>query len=395
MARRMVAAGHDVHMVTSYRADEKLCRDWFRSEETGIIVHWLPVPYSNHMNSFARIRAFFRFALSARRKAIALKGDVIFATSTPLTIAIPAVFASRRNKIPMVFEVRDLWPEMPIAMGALKNPLLKYAAHLLERWAYFNSAAVVALSPGMKQGVADTGFPHNKVAVIPNSSDNSEFKFNLESAREFRQKRPWLGDDPFLVYAGTFGRVNDVSYMVKLAAELKRRDSDIKILLVGDGQERGKILELALEVGVYEHNLFFEKMIPKKDVPALLGASAMASSLFIDIPEMQVNSANKFFDALAAGKPILLNYGGWMHDLVEKNNCGLAVRGKPVSEVAASLDNALHDDRWLRDAGLRARRLAENYFDRDKLADQLIEVLERAALGEQYDFSAIAPITYL
>jgi len=391
----MVAAGHDVHMVTSYRGDDKFGRDWLQSVEAGINVHWLPVPYSNHMNYLQRIKAFIRFAFAARRKAIALKGDVIFATSTPLTIAIPAVFAARKNKIPMVFEVRDLWPEMPIAMGALKHPLLKYAARRLEKWAYFNSAAVVALSPGMKRGVTDTGYPRSNVAVIPNSSDNSEFKIDLEMAREFRQKRPWLGGAPFLVYAGTFGRVNDVSYMVKLAAELKRIDSDIKILLVGDGQERYKILELAQEVSVYGYNLFFEEMIPKKEIPALLGASAMASSLFIDIVEMQVNSANKFFDTLAAGRPILLNYGGWMHALVEKNNCGLAVRGKPVSEVAATLDNVLHDDSWLRDAGLRARRLAESYFDRDKLADQLIAVLERAALGEQHDFSAIAPITYL
>jgi len=136
MARRMVAAGHEVQMVTSYREPGSNRSEWFKTEEAGIQVHWYPVPYSNHMSFAQRIKAFFSFALAARKKAVELDGDIIFATSTPLTIALPAVSASRKKKIPMVFEVRDLWPEMPIAVGALKNPLMRFAAHKLEHWAY-------------------------------------------------------------------------------------------------------------------------------------------------------------------------------------------------------------------------------------------------------------------
>ena len=173
MARRLAAAGHEVHMVTSWRSDDGRSPEWFVTDESGIKTHWLPVPYSNHMSYRERISAFFRFAFLAMSKAKELGGDVIFATSTPLTIAIPAVFASRKKKIPMVFEVRDLWPELPIAMGALRNPVLQWLAHRLERWAYKNAEAVVALSPGMKYGVVNTGYPANRVAVIPNSSDLS------------------------------------------------------------------------------------------------------------------------------------------------------------------------------------------------------------------------------
>src|SRR5690554_1131687 len=145
MARRMVAAGHEVHMLTSYRDSDALERGWFHSEESGIQVHWYPVPYSNHMGFMQRVKAFLAFALAARKKAIELEGDIIFATSTLLTIALPAVAASRKKKVPLVVEVRDLWPEMPIAMGAIKSPVLRYLAHKLARWAYRNSAAVVAL----------------------------------------------------------------------------------------------------------------------------------------------------------------------------------------------------------------------------------------------------------
>lgn len=394
MARRMVAAGHEVHMVTSSREQSHTCKDWYVTEEAGITVHWFPVPYSNHMSFFQRIKAFFSFAFAAQKKAASLQGDVVFATSTPLTIALPAVFTARKLKVPMVFEVRDLWPEMPIAMGALKNPVLQWAAKKLERWAYNNSAAVVALSPGMKEGVVKTGYPANQVAVIPNSSDNLEFQHNPEAAQQFRAARSWLGHSPLLVYTGTFGKVNGVAYTVKLAQELKRINSEIKILLVGDGAEKNLVVSEAKTAGVFEENLFLEPSVPKKDVPALLSAATMASALFIDLPEMRPNSANKFFDALASGTPVFLNYGGWMHDLVTAHSCGVAGWQQSMQSVAQELNSKMHNAEWLNQAGQAARALAEQEFDRDKLADQLVAVLELAVKGTTTDVVSIAPGVY-
>lgn len=394
MARRMVAAGHEVHMVTSTRESASEYNGWFETEEAGIKVHWYPVPYSNHMSYFRRIGAFLSFAKAARSKAVELEGDLVFATSTPLTIALPAVPAARKKKIPMVFEVRDLWPEMPIAMGALKNPLLRIAARWLERWAYRNSAAVVALSPGMKDGIVATGYPKNCVAVVPNSSDNSEFLHNVADAQRFRSQRHWLGDKPLLVYTGTFGKVNGVDYMVDLAIALEARGSDVQILLVGDGAERDHIKQLAEQADVLDRNLFIENPLPKKDMPALLSAATMSSALFIDLPEMRPNSANKFFDALASGTPVLLNYGGWMHDLVTTHECGLAMWQKPIEDVAAELDTKMHDQDWLEKAGKAARNLAETSFDRDVLASQLISVLQNAVDGTPERVAEIAPGNY-
>jgi len=395
MARRMVSAGHEVHMVTSYREQDSNRMGWFQTNEAGIQVHWYPVPYSNHMGFLQRVKAFFAFAFAARKKAVELEGDIIFATSTPLTIALPAVPAARKKKIPMVFEVRDLWPEMPIAVGALKNPLLRFAAHRLEHWAYHNAEAVVALSPGMKEGVVRTGYPAENVAVIPNSSDNAEFEHDPDAAARFRAEREWLGDKPLLVYTGTFGPTNGVGYMVGLAKELLALNSDIRILLVGDGAERKKIISEADEVGVLGVNLFVENKLPKREIPALLSAATMASALFIDLPEMRPNSANKFFDALASGTPIMLNYGGWMHDLVEQHGCGLAMWRKAVADVAGELDKKMHDGVWLAKAGSAARKLAEDCFARDDLACQLMSVLEAAVEGAPRKAEHIAPGEYM
>ena len=394
VAKRMVNAGHEVHMITSHRDIKSDKQEWFTSNEDGISVHWFPVAYSNHMTFFERVKAFFLFAWSARKKAISLGGDVIFATSTPLTIALPAVPAARINKIPMVFEVRDLWPEMPIAMGALKNPLLRYFAKKLELWAYQHSASIVALSPGMKCGIVSTGFSGTNVAVIPNSSDNQEFQYSHELELEFRCARAWLGNKPLLVYAGTFGRVNGVDYLVDLAVELSDINSDIRILLVGDGQERDFIRNKAEKLKVLNKNLFIEDAVPKNQIPSLLSAADMSAALFIDLPEMRPNSANKFFDSLASGTPVLLNYGGWMHDLVNTHGCGLAMWQKSISEVAKDVDVCMHNKQWLEESSNAARLLAEQSFDRDILAKQLIDVLEATVNGSPHIAESIAPGIY-
>ncbi|MGP5492167.1 glycosyltransferase family 4 protein [Psychrobacter celer] len=394
MAKRMVAAGHEVHMVTSHREEQKKHKGWFTTDEAGIKVHWYPVPYSNQMNYAQRIFAFFAFAFAAKKKAVSLSGDVVFATSTPLTIAIPAVFTAHKLKVPMVFEVRDLWPEMPIAMGALNNPALQFAAKRLERWAYKNAAVVVALSPGMKEGILKTGYPANQVAVIPNSSDNLEFIHNDEAATKFREERAWLGDKPLLLYAGTFGKVNGVDYIVKVAKELKKINSNIRVLLVGEGREKLDVIMEAKEAGVFEENVFFEPAMVKKDMPILFNAATMTSNLVTDMPEARANSANKFFDSLAASKPILLNHGGWMHDIVKAYDCGLAMWQQPVDVVAEQLHEKMNNEEWLKQAAIGAKKLAVQEFDRDLLADQLMFVFSAVVEKKSINASDIAPGIY-
>lgn len=393
-AKRMVEAGHEVSMVTSFREVDSVRNGWFQTEEAGIKVNWFPVPYCNHMNFRQRLQAFFAFALAARKKLLQLDGDVLFATSTPLTVALPGVLAARKKKIPMVFEVRDLWPEMPIALGALKNPLLRFAALRLERWAYKNSSAIVALSPGMKAGIIKTGYPESKVAVIPNSSDNSEFKANPDLASEFFLNRHWLKGHPLLVYTGTFGQVNGVGFMVQVAKALLDRESNVRILLIGDGAERDTVRNAAEHESVYLKNLFIEDALPKKEMPALLSAATMSACLFIDLPEMRSNSANKFFDSLASGTPVILNYGGWMHELVKSSQCGLAMWQKSAHEVACELDAKMNDKVWICEAGKSARKLAEIFFDRDLLANELLSVLQLALDDSANKASEIAPGIY-
>jgi len=393
MARRLVKKGHEVHMITSWRESGK-GKNWFETNENGIRVHWIPVTYSNHMGYAQRIKSFFKFAFKSAQKAKKIKADIIFATSTPLTIAFPAIYASKRQKIPMIFEVRDLWPKIPIAIGAIKNPIVKKASYWIEKWAYKNSEAVVALSPGMKEGIINAGYDHHRIATIPNSCDNDFFNNNPDSAFIFRQQREWLKDRPLLLYSGTFGKINGVSYLVELANYLKDIAPEVRILLVGDGVERSKVYEKAKEAEVLEKNLFIENKVSRTEIPAILSAADISSSVVIDLPILAANSANKFFDSLAAGRPVFLNYGGWQAELIKNNNCGIVACNKSLPEVAEIVAEKIQDTQWLKTAGNRARKLAVKHFDRDKLAAQLEQVLSSAFHKKGYKAKSIAPGIY-
>lgn len=375
VGRRLVAAGHHVEMITSWR-EPTPNTEWFTTDVEGMHVHWLPVPYSNAMGYRARIRAFFKFAVAAARRAAALEADVVFATSTPLTIAIPAVYAARKRRVPMVFEVRDLWPELPIAIGALKNPLSRWGARRLESFAYANAARIIALSPGMAAGVTRSGYPAHRVTVVPNASDLDFFKRDRERGLGFRRELGISDDQIVVAYAGTLGRINGVGYLVQLAKEMTS-DPRFTFLILGDGQERECIEALARESGVLDRNLRMLPKVAKSEMPTVLSAVDIATSLFLPIAEMEANSANKFFDALSAGCCVAINYGGWQEQLLQEADAGIRLSNIP-QEAAAAL-RTLGDDRdRIQGMGLNARRLAEERFSRDELAARIDAVLSDA-----------------
>ena len=376
MARRFVKWGHEVHMITSERAG-KQTEKWRRTEEAGIHVHWTPVPYSNVLTYGERVKAFFSYAYRAGRKAVEIGGDIVFATSTPLTISLPAVYAKKKLNVPMVFEVRDLWPELPIAVGALKNPLIKSAARRLEKFAYHHSDHIVALSPGMKEGVIAAGYPEEKISVIPNSSDIELFDVPETEGQRIRKEYSWLGDRPLVSYIGTLGRINGVGYLARLAAAIQELDPEVRFVVIGSGFEEEAIKKEARELGIYEKNFFMLGRMPKKVLPAWFSASTVTCSLVVNLKEIWNNSANKFFDSLAAGRPIAINYEGWQAELLRSSGAGLVLDPVDIDKAAAVLKEKIDDETWLRESRRVARLLAEEQFDREKLARKMCDVLER------------------
>lgn len=384
-AKRLIAKGHEVHFITSpgYLPDQyKQVSKTTTVEFDGIPVTIIPVPYGNKMSFSRRIRAFISFACRASIEAMKHKPDVIFATSTPLTIAIPGIFAKLWRRRPMVFEVRDLWPEVPVAIGALKNPVVRWGASLLEWLAYHSSRHIVALSPGMAQGVQRRGVSADRVSVIPNISNLAAFDVPPQRGEAIRARLGIGEDTPLVVYTGTLGFINGVSYMAELAHAMLDIDPDVRFLVVGDGIEREKVVARAGALGVTGKNLTFWEPVRKEQLPEILAAATVASSWVIDMRVLWHNSANKFFDAMAAGKPFVINHLGWQADLLHESGAGIALPPVDYEEAARLLAAFVRDPERLARAAAAARELACERFSADSLAEQLEEVFVKAT-GQQ------------
>jgi len=376
MARRLVAAGHEVNLITSSREPSEES-DWYKTDEEGIKVHWYPVPYSNRMGFISRIQAFLQFAIASARKAASIKADVVFATSTPLTIVLPGLYAMWRQRIPLVFEVRDMWPAVPIAMGILKNPILIKAAELLEKIAYRRAQHVVALAPGMRDDIISTGVDLKKVTVIPNGCDLNIFGSDLSSeVSDLRERFDWLHSRRLVLFAGTLGRANGVDYSVKMAAEMAMIDPEVRFVIIGDGAEGERIKAEAEQLGVLGNSLFMFPAMPKSELSIWLAASDFTLGLFSG-PRVLWKDAvqNKFFDALSAGKPIACNFSGFQSELAVRHDIGLIIPVDSPRLAAVQLYDKLNDLTWLSSVKARAKQLAEGDFNRDLLAKKLEQVL--------------------
>ena len=372
-ARRLVERGHEVHMIAGEPAGDRART----STEAGIVVHWLPVPYHNSMTYRRRIWAFIGFVGRSAAVAGRLRHDLVFATSTPLTVAIPGVYAALRRQVPMVLEVRDVWPEVPIAVGALRSPVSRWAARRLEAWAYHRAVHVIALSPGMADSIRRR-FAEVAVTVVPNSSDRELFAGADRAGALLRQATPWLTDRPLVLYAGALGLVNGVDYLVRMAARLADTDPDVRVVILGDGRTRDDVRALATELGVLDRNLFMLGPVTKAEVVAFFGACDLAVSVFIDLPELGNNSPNKVFDAFAAGRPVAVNHGGWIAELIAASGAGLVLPPDDPAGAAAAVAGFVRDRAACGAARAAASVLARDRFDRDLLFRDFERVLTEA-----------------
>ena len=349
----------------------------------GYVVRWLHVPYSNSMGFGRRLAAFLRFMALATWHACGTPADLVFATSTPLTVVIPGAIASWLRRSPWVLEVRDLWPEVPIAMGELRNPVAKWLARGLARLGYRSASHVITLSIGMRDGVLRCGVDEAHVSVIPNLADLDRFSPDKSDPEQFLDRMPFLRGRPIIMYAGTIGRANGMRYLVRIAAEALASSSDVVFCILGDGAERDALHSLAIELGVLDRNLFVRPPIPKLELPSALGSATVCLSFVIDVPELWNNSANKFFDAMAAGKPIAINHEGWQADLLRSTGAGIVLPPSDPATAWHELSTFISDTERISAAGRSARKVAGERFSRFDLACRfertLVNVLDRAA----------------
>jgi len=383
MARKLVERGHSVTMVcgSAQGGTTGLTGEFINGQRRGLVdgidVLELNLEYSNSDGFAKRIKTFLSFAFRSVKVAMTEKYDLVFATTTPLTAGIPGILARWLRGKPFVFEVRDLWPELPKAMGVITNPIVLWAMGVLE-WASYRSAhRLVGLSPGIVEGIKKRGVPSERITMIPNGCDLDIFAAEVE---------PWRpegvsGSDLMAIFAGTHGMANGLDAVLDTAAELKLRGrSDIKLLLIGNGKFKPALQERAGREAL--DNVVFHEPVNKTRLAGLMKSTDLGMQILANVPAFYYGtSPNKFFDYIAAGLPVLNNYPGWLAGMIEREQCGYAVPAADPKAFADALERAAADRDGLKAMGLHSRRLAEREFDRDKLSDQWVGWLEDAFRG--------------
>ena len=340
-----------------------------RGTVDGIDVVELDLAYSNNDGFLKRARTFLLFAIRSIRIALTEKYDVLFATTTPLTAGIPGIFARWLRRKPFVFEVRDLWPELPREMGVITNPVVLWAMGILEWSSYRSAHRLVGLSPGIVEGIGKRGVPADLIELVPNGCDLDIFSDQAESWRPEGISE----SDLMAVFAGTHGIANGLDTVLDAASVLKKRGrSDIKLLLIGGGKIKPALQARAEREGL--NNVVFHNPVRKADLAGLMKAADIGMQVLANVPAFYYGtSPNKFFDYIAAGLPVLNNYPGWLAEMIEREQCGFAVRPADPGAFADALEEAADEREKLPQMGRKARELAQREFDREQLAGRWVD----------------------
>lgn len=373
-AKELIANGHQVVMLTSTRKNQQE-RFIERKTVQGIEVIYVDNPYNNNMRVLSRLWSFFKFMVVSTWLGLQEKNvDLVYATSTPLSVGIPAMLIKWINGTKYVFEVRDLWPEVPVQMKAIKNKLVIGVLRRFEKKIYQSASHIVALSPGMRDGVIETGIAPDKVSMIPNMAKKDEFYIrakNTEVAASFGIDTAHFN----AIHFGTMGTANGLKYIIDAASYLQERGiGNIKILFMGKGKTEAELMQLCEEKNL--HNVRFLGRYPMDTVSEIVNICDCSIVTFADIPILYTNSPNKFFDSLSAGKPIVVNSAGWTKDIVEKFDCGVYVDPQKPEDLAKVLMKMSGSPEWLRGMSGNSRRLAEEVYDKSILCKKFIEVIQ-------------------
>lgn len=373
ISKELLKRGHQVTVITSSVKDKSKNG---HINVDGIDVIYLENDYKGSMSPLAKVWSFVSFIKKAIIAGSKEKNvDLVYATSTPLTVGYIAMRLKKKMGWRYVFEVRDLWPEFPIQIGAIKNKLLiKFLRHI-ERKIYERSEHVVALSPGMQEGVIAAGTPKGKTSMVPNMSKPDKFfphEKNLELAKQFSIDTTKFN----VIHFGSMNPANGLEYILEAARILQDKGvKDIQFVFMGGGVVEPTLKKIVSEKAL--KNVQFLGLHPMATVTEVVNLCDVSVTSFRNLPILQTNSPNKLFDSLSAGKPIIVNSAGWTKDMVENENCGFFVDPDDASDFAEKLLLYKNDKEKLKVWGENARRLSVEVYDKDILSAQVADVLER------------------
>jgi glycosyltransferase involved in cell wall biosynthesis len=362
LAQAIVDRGDKVQVVTG--SDYV---DYHLKIYEGIEIHYLPIRYSNYFGYWKRIFSFLRFIISicAHSKKFS-KANICYAISVPLTIGLAARWIKWRYKIPYIFEVGDLWPDAPIELEVIQNSLLKKWLWRMERNIYQQANSVVALSPSIKEAIGKKVIGKN-IHVIPNMADTEFFKPELKNP--LLEERLQVKNKFVIAYLGAMGFANGLEYILNCAKVCHENKLPVQFLLAGDGVEKENLKRKSIDLKL--HNLSFIEFLNREGIKELMNVADAVFVCYRHSPILETGSPNKFFDGLAAGKLIIINFGGWIRKEIEEANCGFYVDPENPESILHPFNKIIKTSQ-LSEFQKRSRQLAEEKFSRKVLTEKWI-----------------------
>lgn len=357
-SKYLTSQNHSVTMITGTEVNNH--------EIENIKVKSTKTKYHHSFNFMQRIISFVHFMIKSTLIGLKEKNiDVIYATSTPLTVGIPTLLISKLKRRKYVFEVRDVWPDVPIEMGFIKSKLLQNILFKLEKIIYKHAEHIVVLSEGMKRNLLRKGVNKEKITVITNLSMNQYYDEIDVKPRDFYR------DKLLCIHPGTMGKVNGLDFILDVAETYN--DDDIVYLLIGEGNQKERLKERIEQSNI--KNVIIQDALPKDQVMKLIKQSDVGIMIVDNYKILEDNSANKFFDFLAAGLPVVLNYEGWQKQVLERNNAGRGFNYRNKKEFYNYLVELKNNPEKRKLIGNNAKRLAIEKYDSLVLSKKMESVL--------------------
>ena len=372
-----IAKHHRVTLLTTPAWRSQQLTHEFAWVPPGVKLREAAIPYDNKMGPARRALAFAQYAAWAVRAGKRLaRPDVVWGISTPLTAAWAAARVARHWRVPWVFEVQDLWPSFPVAMGAVPTALARQQLFALEKRLYESAAHLVPLSPDMSRYVTDLGISGGKVTTLLNGTDLDLAARATPAAVAALREAQHLKGRKVVLYAGTFGRANDMPTVVAAAEAMVAADPGVTWLFLGHGYYAPLVAAAAAR---WPGRIRLVGGQPRHAVFSWFALADVAVVSFLGLPVLDANSPAKLYDALAVGTPVVVTNPGWTKAMVEQHGCGWYAPAGDAGALAAQLQAVLADAARLAAAGQRGQLLARSDFDRRQLAAQMQAILEKAA----------------
>jgi len=391
--RRWVKAGHRVTVITctpncpSGVVFEGYQNRWLQKETVdGIQVVRVWTYLSPNKGFLKRIANYLSYLLSASLCAVTVRGvDVIVATTPQFFCGWAGVICGCLRRRPFLLEVRDIWPESIVTVGAIKSARIRRVLEWLELRMYAAAQRIVTVGNGYRDRLLDRGVPAEKIAVVPNGVDTTQF---VPRPHFSASRNRVTGDGRFVcTYVGTVGMAHGLDVVLRAAQKLKSAGRcNVEFRIVGDGADRGALQNEAKSRRL--DNVVFTGLVPKARMPEVI-ADSDACLVHLKKAELfETVIPSKIFEIMAMNVPIIMGVRGQAQEIVLSPSAGVAMTPEDEDSLIAGID-AIGADRA---AFRQGRRYVAEHFDRDVLAARMLDELT-ALVGDSAAIDSETPHT--